>query len=117
MNERVNPIRITDKKSGEVYELDFDKSAILFAEGRGFELDEVAKFPVTKLPELFYYAFRMHHKGLSKGQTDALYERLGGFSPAFLERLVTLYNQAQLSNNVVDDTEEMGKNGNMAVEL
>ena len=115
--ERVNPIRVTDKKSGEVYTLDFCKESIKFAEAREFQVEDVTKYFVSKMPEFFYYAFRMHHRGLSRTQTDAIYERLGGVSPEFFARLVALYNQAQLSNNVVDSTEDMGKNGNMAVEL
>lgn len=115
--ERVPSIKVTDKRDGMVYELDFNREAIKFAEARGFKPEEVAEFPATKFPELFYYAFRMHHRGLSRGQTDIIYDRLGGVSPAFLERLVLLYNQALTANNVVEETSDMGKNGDMEVEL
>lgn len=115
--DRVPPIRITDEKTGTVYELDFDRASIKFAEDRGFELDNVTRFPVTNLPLLFFYSFRYHHREVSKRKTDELYERLGGLSPAFIERLILLYAQAQQSNNIVDSDEEMGKNGSLTVEL
>lgn len=117
MEDRINPIRITDNDTGTVYELDFSRDSVRFAEQRQFKLDEVTDYPETKFPELFFYAFRKNHKNISRAQTDAFYKRLGGFSGQFLERLIMLYNQAALSNNVVEETEDMGKNGNMSVEL
>ena len=115
--ERVNSIKITDPQGEKSYELDFNRDSVRFAEGRGFKMEDVFDYPETKFPELFYYAFRYHHRNLSKQQTDKIYEGLNGFSREFLERLVTLYNQAMLSNNVVDSTEEMGKNNGWTVEL
>jgi len=116
-DERVKPIKITDNETGKVYELDFCRESVRFAEQRGFEPEDVAKYPVTKFPEFFFYAFRMHHREVARSQTDRLFERLGGFSPNFLERLVLLYNQALTANNVVESDEDMGKNGNLGVEL
>ena len=115
--ERIPSIKITDKDTGTVYELDFCRESIRFAEARGFDIDDVGKYPVTKFPEFFYYAFRIHHKGLAKSQTDAFYDRLGGFSPEFLERMILLYQQALEANNVTAHTEDMGKDGNMTAEL
>ena len=114
---RINPIKITDKIDGTVYTLDFSRDSVRFAEQHAFELDDVPRYPVIKFPEFFYYALRKNHRGLSRTQSDALYERLGGFSEEFLKRLSDLYNQAALSNNIVETNEDMGKNGQMAVEL
>ena len=114
--ERVLPIKITDNQTGAVYELDFNREAISFAEKRKFIPSEVTDFPEEKFPEIFYYSFRMNHKNMSRAQTDNLYSRLGGFSVEFLERLLKLYNQAAMAN-IVEETEDMGKNGNMTVEL
>ena len=116
-DERIKPIKITDNESGKVYELDFCRESVKFAEARGFKPEEVADYPVTKFPEFFFYAFRMHHKEVARSQTDKLFERLGGFSPNFLERLMLLYEQARTANLVVETDEEVGKNGNLGVEL
>ena len=119
--ERVEAIELTDGNSGTIYTLDFNREAVTYAENRGFEVENVLKFPVTYFPEIFYLAFRMHHGpkhgNISKAQTDKIYEALGGVSPEFMRRLVDLYNQAALSNNVVETTEEMGKNSNWTVTL
>ena len=115
--ERVPSIKITDNETGKVYELDFCRESVRFAEARGFEAEDVGKFPASKFPEFFYYAFRMHHKEMARSQTDKIYDRLSGFSPNFLERLILLYNQALTANNVVETDEDMGKNGNLVVEL
>ena len=115
--ERVPSVKIADNETNTTYELDFCRDSIRFAEQRGFDVEEVVKFPVTKFPELFFYAFRMNHRSLARTQTDALYKRLGGYSPEFLDRLLLLYDQARMANNVVEETEDMGKNGNLVVEL
>lgn len=116
MEERVNPARITDNDSGKAYELDFSRDSVRFAENRGFELEAVTKFPVSKVPELFYYAFRKNHKNLAKDKTDALLEDMGGLSSALLARLMQLYQQAQLTH-IIATNEDAEKNERVTVEL
>lgn len=116
MEERVNPPRVTDKNTGKVYELDFSRESVRFAENRGFAVDEITKFPVTRIPELFYLAFRKNHKNVSRSQTDALLEEMGGMSPKLLERLMQLYNQAALTHVIASD-EDVEKNVSVTVEL
>ena len=115
MSERVNPIRITDQTSGEVYELDFNKESVKFAEGRDFVLEEVTRYPVTKMPELFYYAFRMHHKNVSREKTDRiLFDDLGGMPDGMAERLGALYG---VPFEALTSGEEKPKNPRMTVEF
>lgn len=114
--DRVQPVRIHDNKSGVAYELDFSRDSVRFAENRGFKLDEIAVFPVTRIPELFYYAFRKNHKSVARSQTDALLDGMGGMTSALLERLVQLYNQAALTHLIVSD-EDAAKNAEVTVEL
>lgn len=116
MTDRINPIRITDNDTDTTYELDFSRDSIRFMEGNGFKVDEVGDFPVTNIPLLFYYAFRKNHRSMARNQTDKLLEKMGGLTPKILERLVSLYNQAAMSNNVQDD-EDLEKNPHMTVEL
>lgn len=116
IQDRVNPIRITDNNTGKVYELDFSRESVRFAENRGFVLEDVTRFPVTKIPEFFYYAFRKNHKNLAKSQTDALLEEMGGVTNKFLERLILLYNEAALTH-VIASEDDAGKNANVTVEL
>ncbi len=114
--ERVPSIRFTDEETGNVYELDFCRESVKFAESKGFKLDEVADYIATKVPEFWYYAFRMHHKNLARSQTDALLEKMGGLTPNVTDRLVNLYIQAATSNTVQDD-EDLAKNAKVTVEL
>lgn len=114
--ERVQPIRITDKETGNVYELDFCRESIKFAEARGFKKEDIFDFPVTKIPEFWFYAFRMHHKSVARNQTDALLEKMGGLTPQVAARLIDLYDQAATSNNIQDE-EDLAKNSKVTVEL
>lgn len=52
--ERVNPIRIT--VDGNVYELDFSRESVAFAEQRGFKAEDVIAFRTQK----FRSCFSMH---------------------------------------------------------
>ena len=114
---RIEPVKITDTESGAVYTLDFNRESVIFAESRGFDPELLVKFPVSNFPDFLFYSLRANHRNIARNQSDKLYERLGGYSPAFLERLLQLYNQAALANNIVEATEDMGKNGNLTVEL
>ena len=90
--DKINPIKIRNKESGEVYELEFNRASVAFAESRGFDIDDVSKFPMTKVEELFYYAFRMHHKNISREKANRiLWEDLGGLPEGAVKRLVELY--------------------------
>lgn len=114
--ERVPSIKITDNDTGNVYELDFCRDSVRFAEARGFKTEDVSDYPVTKVPEFWFYAFRMHHKNMAKNQTDALLDKMGGLTPQIAARLIELYNQAATSNNIQDD-EDLAKNAKVTVEL
>lgn len=89
----IKPIILHDEDTGVSYTLEFSRESVKFAEAHGFSVEDVARYPMTKLPEMFYYAFRMHHKNLSRGQTDAiLFDKLGGMSEAMAEKLAVLYS-------------------------
>lgn len=119
--ERVSPVRMTDNDTGNSYELDFCRESVKFAENRGFKVDDVGDYPATKWPELFYYSFRMHHRNLSRQQTDAILDKFGGMTTSLLGRLVDLYNQAIVSNSdgapVFQTEEDAAKNSRVTVEF
>ena len=116
IQDRVQPVRVNDNKTGMAYELDFSRESVKFAENRGFKVDELTVFPVTRVPELFYYAFRKNHKNVARSQTDALLDGMGGMTSAFLVRLMQLYNQAALTHLISTD-EDSAKNAEVTVEL
>ncbi len=116
IEDRVKPVKVQDHASGNTYELDFSRESVKFAESRGFKLDEVTDFPATKIPELFWYAFRKNHKNMALNQTGEILERMGGVTPALLGRLSQLYNQAALTHLIISD-EDAAKNAEVTVEL
>ena len=117
MEERINPIRITNNKTGDVYELDFNREAVFVMDREGFKVGEFGDFPATDIPKLFYYAFRKNHRKMTKAQTDKfLRDELHGLTQPMIERLLQLYLQAATSNNVQDE-EDLEKNSNVTVEF
>lgn len=115
--ERIDPIRITDNDTGKTYELDFSRESIRFMEQQGYKIDETFDFPNINIPKLFYYAFRKNHKGVALNQTQALLDKMGGITEKIAIRLVDLYRQATVANNVIQDEEDLGKNSRVTVEL
>lgn len=117
MEERINPIKITDKDTNETYELDFNRESVKFMANQGFVMDDIVDLIAVKGEELWYYAFRAHHRRLSRNQTDKLYEKMGGLTPQIIKRLMDLYQQALLSNSIVQDEEDLEANPHVTVEL
>lgn len=93
--ERVKPLVLKMEDTGEEYTLEFSRETVKYAEGRGFNVNDLANFPMTKIPELFWYAFRMHHKNISREKTDRIiFEDWGGVASipeGVIERLGELY--------------------------
>lgn len=91
IKDRVNPVVIHDTENNRDYTLEFSRESIKFAEGRGFKIQDVDDYPMSKIPEFFWYAFRMHHPSVSSGQAEKLLDRLGGMSEALARRLGELW--------------------------
>lgn len=119
VDDYVPPIHLKDEESGEEFDLDFSRETVKLAERRGFKPDEISEFPATRIPELFWLAFRKNHPRVSRQQTDDLLERLGGLSSDAITRLVQLYGQAGYSGLIKDedDKEDDGKNATVTLEL
>ena len=115
---RIEPLRITDNDTGKTYELDFSRESVKFMARQGFKVGEdLVNLVAVQGPEFFWYAFRKNHKDFSRGQAETLYDKMGGLSPKVIERLADLYNQALMSNNFLQDDEDLEKNSRVTVEL
>jgi hypothetical protein len=117
MEDRVNPIRVTDEDTKETYTLDFNRESVVFMAQRNFTMDDLSDTIAVKGEELWYYAFRANHKKMSRNQTDKLYEKMGGLAPKLIKRLIELYYQALNSNKIVQDDDELEANPHVTVEL
>lgn len=116
----IKPICITDSETGEKYTLEFNRESVLFAERNGFNIDDIDIHPMTRIPELFFYAFRMHHKFIKREKTDEiLFDKekgLGGMPEGMLNRLGELY-AAPFNAFKRDEEDTEGKNSRMTVEM
>lgn len=107
MEERINPVIVTDPVTGETYELDFSRSTVLFAEDRGFKIDEVLDYPAKMLPLLFWYALRKNHKSIAQNKAEEiLLDHLHGLSIGKVRNIIELYNQARFANVLVLDEDD-----------
>ena len=117
MANKISPIYINDGETGTKYELDFNKESIAYAKRTNFDIDEVTKYPAVTVPELFYIAFRMHHKSIAREKTDRIFAAMGGLDGKALARLVALYQQAALVGTFRDDDEAPAKNARYSMEI
>ena len=113
MKNEVRPIVIKDEENGKEYTLEFNRESIAFSETKGFDINDIEKKPMTRIPELFYYAFRMHHRNVSREKTDAILDTIG-WNEKLLTRLGELY-AAPFNTLLAGDDEP--KNPKMTVEF
>lgn len=107
MDERVNPLILTDPVTGETYELDFNRESVLFAENREFKVDEALDYPAKNIPLFFWYALRKNHRKIAMNQAeDILRNHFHGISVKKVGQLISLYNQARFANTVIMDDDE-----------
>ena len=116
LEDYVKPVRLTDHETGQVYELDFGRESVVFAERNKFSLEDAVEYPVTGMGDLFYYAFRKNHRNVAREKTDKMIARWGGVPERLVKRLIQLYQQAQASNAIQVD-EESEKNAGLTLEL
>lgn len=116
MEERIKPIILTLEDTKEEFTLEFNRESVKFAEARGFKPEDISNYPMTKVPELFYYSFRMHHKSVSKDKTDKIindyFGGIAGMPEGMMGRLGELYAQPFTT---LEDKE--GKKGKVTVLL
>lgn len=113
-NKVVSPIILHDHDNSRDYTLEFSRDSIKFAEQRGFKLQDVDDFPMSKVPEFFWYAFRMHHPSVSLNQAEKLLDRIGGMNEALGRRLGELWAAPFAALNPNDGDE---KNASVTVDL
>ena len=79
----------------EKYTLQFSRESAAALEQDGFKREDIGDMPMTRIPQIFYFAFKMHHPNITKEKTDAiLFEDLGGLTNDQIERLASLYAAA-----------------------
>lgn len=115
--DRVKPITIRDNEKGVEYTLQFNRESVQFTNMQGFRLSDLTDNPEGMLPILFYGAFRMHHKNVSRQKTDdILWNEIAPVPQDFVIRLIDLYCEPR-NALIGDETTEEPKNSKMTVEL
>ena len=106
----VKPLILHDTETGMDYVLEFNRDTVRWMESRGFKFSDVGDFPMTYVYDFFWYAFRMHHRNISREKTDRIIDDWGGINniPAgVLERLGQLY--AETSSTMKDGNDRPPK--------
>ena len=113
--ERVEPMVITiDEKD---YTLEFNRETVAMAENSGFTRDGASDKMMTLLPDLFFFAFKMHHPTIKREKTDEiLFKKLKGLRSEEIERLIELFDEPYKSLINIEEEDER-KNSGVTVKL
>ena len=85
------PIRFK-KSDGREFVLEFNRRTVKLAEDNGLTLDNIESKMMSTIPDLFYYAFKMHQSWINKDETDRiLFDEFKGLTDQELKRIVELY--------------------------
>lgn len=95
-----------DKKE---YTLEYTLKTAGLAERNGLNVFEIDSKPGTMIPLLVNGAFQRHHKGMTRNQTDEIYDKINKKND-FIKALVDMYLEA--INALVDDEDDDEGNAN-----
>lgn len=112
--QAVKPIIVKDTDSNITYTLEFTRESVMYAERQGFNIADIQNKALTSTIDLWVYAFRANHKGVSRETALRLLEGLGGMPDGLLQRLVELY--AEPYKLLLPD-EDNSKNAKVVVEF
>ncbi len=71
----------------------------------GFILDQLSDKPALMIPKLVYWSFVRHHRGITRKQTETIYEWIRDKN-GFVTALAEMY--AEAVNALVDDEDDEG---------
>ena len=97
--------QITFEYEKKEYVLEYTLRTAGQANEDGFILDQLGDKPALMIPKLVYWAFVRHNKGITRKQTETIYEWIRDKS-GFVTALAEMY--ADAVNALVDDEEEAG---------
>jgi len=120
--EKINPFKFTindGEYAGEQYTLEATRATVKFAESKGFIVSDVGSFPVTQLPDLFFYLFRANHKNVARDKTDKiLFDEFAPVPKEYITRWFELYAEPMTALIATEETEEEArKNVRVTVEM
>lgn len=72
------------------YTLEYTRETVRTMESMGFVADELFSKPALRIPELFYGAFAVHHRGIKRKDVDRMYNGLQNRSE-LIQKLTEMY--------------------------
>lgn len=85
------PLRFKTQ-NGREFVLEFNRRTVQLAEKGGFNIEKFDESMMNSIPELFFYAFKMHHAWIKKEETDRiLFDEFCGLKEDEIKQLIELY--------------------------
>lgn len=101
--------QISFEYENKPYVLEYTLRTAGQANDDGFILDQLGDKPALMIPKLVYWAFVRHNRGITRKQTDEIYQWIRDKS-GFIAALADMY--ADAVNSLIDDDDDEGEAGN-----
>lgn len=97
--------KITITYEGKNYTLAYSRESVRMIEQTGFDIGKIESMPATMIPQLFYGAFSMYHKGIKRKQVDEIWKSMSK-KDELIVVLVEMYSETieDLLGNNEDNT-------------
>lgn len=102
-------MKIVFELENKKYTLEYTLRTASIAERNGLNVFEIESKPALMIPLLVNGAFQKHHKGMTRQQTDEIYESITKKND-FVKALIDMYLEAV--NALVDEDEDSEGNAN-----
>lgn len=101
-------MKINITYDNRTYTLEYTRESIRTMESMGFIADELFSKPALRIPELFYGAFAVHHRGIKRKEVDKMFNGITNRSE-LIQKLAEMYRETL--STLVEESE--GNEGNV----
>ena len=91
------------------YCLEYDRDSVNYIEARGFDVNAIAKSPVTMVELMFEGAFIKNHKTIKRDKIERIYQSLNN-KGELMNQLIEMISETY--NSMFDTDEEEGDSKN-----
>lgn len=104
--------KLTITYEGNKYTLAYSRESVRMIEQTGFDIGKIESMPASMIPQLFYGAFAMYHKGIKRKLVDEIWKAMTR-KDELIVALVEMYGET--IEDLLGDNEDNTKNATWEV--
>lgn len=104
--------KVTITYEGKNYTLAYSRESVRMIEQTGFDIGKIESMPASMIPQLFFGAFAMYHKGIKRKLVDEIWKSTPNKNDLIVV-LVEMYGET--IEDLLGDNEDNTKNATWEV--